>query len=92
MVSFGAADVVIVPEIFFVRDTEQERQSVTAGDLVDRLRERGVKARHVHPFSAIAEQLEEIVRPGDLVVTMGAGNVWQIGRTWFDAREPQGAD
>ena len=86
LVSFGAADVVIVPEIFFVRDTEQERQSVTAGDLVDRLRERGVKARHVHPFGAIAEQLEELVRPGDLVVTMGAGNVWQIGRTWFDQR------
>ncbi len=86
LVSFGAADVVIVPEIFFVRDTEQERQSVTAGDLVDRLRERGVKARHVHPFGAIAEQLEELVRPGDLVVTMGAGNVWQVGRAWFEAR------
>lgn len=86
LVSFGAADVVIVPEIFFVRDTEQERQSVTAGDLVDRLRERGVKARHVHPFGAIAEQLEELVQPGDLVVTMGAGNVWQVGRTWFEGR------
>jgi len=86
LVSFGAADVVIVPEIFFVRDTEQERQSVTAGDLVDRLRERGVKARHVHPFGAIAEQLEELVRPGDLVVTMGAGNVWQVGRAWFEGR------
>ena len=86
LVSFGAADVVIVPEIFFVRDTEQERQSVTAGDLVDRLRERGVKARHVHPFDAIAEQLEELVRPGDLVVTMGAGNVWQVGRAWFEGR------
>ena len=86
LVSFGAADVVIVPEIFFVRDTEQERQSVTAGDLVDRLRERGVKARHVHPFDAIAEQLEELVRPGDLVVSLGAGNVWQVGRAWFEGR------
>jgi len=88
LVSFGAADVVIVPEIFFVRDTEQERQSVTAGDLVDRLRGRGVKARHVHPFEAIAEQLEELVRPGDLVVTMGAGDVWKVGREWFAGRGP----
>lgn len=91
LVSFGAADVVIVPEIFFVRDTEQERQSVTAGDLVDRLRARGVKARHVHPFGAIAEQLEELVRPGDLVVTMGAGDVWKVGRAWFAGRGPSSA-
>ncbi|MEE9404381.1 MAG: UDP-N-acetylmuramate--L-alanine ligase [Algisphaera sp.] len=86
LVSFSAADIVIVPEIYFVRDTEQERHAVTAGDLVDRLRQRGVKAMHLHPFSAIAEQLELMVKPGDLVVTMGAGDVWQVGRDWFAAR------
>lgn len=83
-VSFSAADIAIVPEIYFVRDSEQERQAVTAGALVDRLRKQGVTAMHLHPFEAIVEQLEVIAKPGDLVVTMGAGDVWQIGRAFLD--------
>ena len=35
---------------------------------------------HIHPFEAIVEQLEVICRDGDLVVVMGAGSVWEIGR------------
>ncbi len=77
--SFESADVVIVPHIYFVRDSEAEKQKVNARDLVDRLRRAGnVKAMHLYPFEAIVEQLEVICRPGDLVVVMGAGPVWQI--------------
>ncbi|MEM8737698.1 MAG: UDP-N-acetylmuramate--L-alanine ligase [Planctomycetota bacterium] len=82
--SFSAADIVIVPEIYFVRDSEKERQAVTAGALVDRLRKQAVTAMHLHPFAAIVEQLEVMARPGDLVVTMGAGDVWKIGRAFLD--------
>ena len=81
--SFEVADIVIVPEIYFVRDSEQERHAVTAGHLVDRLRKQGVTAMHLHPFEAIVEQLELITRPGDLVVTMGAGDVWKIGKAYL---------
>jgi UDP-N-acetylmuramate--alanine ligase len=77
--SFDHADIVIVPQIYFVRDSEAERQRVSASDLVERLRNRGTRAMHVHPFEAIVEQLEVIGRDGDLVVVMGAGPVWQIG-------------
>ena len=35
---------------------------------------------HIHPFEAIIEQLEVIRSDGDLVVVMGAGTVWEIGR------------
>jgi len=52
---------------------------------LDRLRERGVTAMHVHPFAAIVEQLEVIARPGDLLVVMGAGPVWTIARDFMDA-------
>lgn len=79
-VSFGAADVVIVPEIYFVRDSEEERASVTSAQLVERLRQRGTQAMHIHPLDAIAEQVLAIARDGDLVVTMGAGDVWKVAR------------
>jgi len=81
--SFSEADIVIVPHIYFVRDSEQERHTVSAADLVDRLRQRGKQAMHVYPFAAIAEQLEIIAQPGDLIVTMGAGDVWQVARDYL---------
>ena len=85
--SFSNADVVIVPHIYFVRDSEIEKHRVSARDLVDRLRKRGVTAMHLYPFEAIVEQLEVICRPGDLVVIMGAGPVWQVARDFLRAAE-----
>lgn len=81
--SFSKADVVIVPHIYFVRDSEEERQKVSSADLVDRLRQRGVTAMHLYPFDAIVEQLEVMCQDGDLVVVMGAGPVWQIGAQYL---------
>lgn len=78
--SFSHADVVIVPHIYFVRDSEIERTKVSAADLVDRLRQRGVKAMHVYPFEAIVEQLLDICRAKDVVVVMGAGPVWRVAQ------------
>lgn len=81
--SFEQADVVIVPHIYFVRDSEAEKQRVSASDLVDRLRTRGVRAMHLYPFEAIVEQLENLCHPGDLLVVMGAGPVWQVARGYL---------
>jgi len=81
--SFAVADVVIVPHIYFVRDSEVERTRVSAADLVDRLRQRGTSAMHLYPFAAIVEQLEVLCRPGDLVVVMGAGPVGSIAHEYL---------
>ncbi|NOG55044.1 MAG: UDP-N-acetylmuramate--L-alanine ligase [Planctomycetes bacterium] len=84
--SFSSADIVIVPHIYFVRDSEAEKHRVSAADLVDRLRQRGVQAMHIYPFDAIVEQLENVCRPGDLVVVMGAGPVWQVARRFLGGK------
>lgn len=88
--AFGRADAVIVPHIYFVRDSEAERQRVSASDLVDRLRERGVRAMHLYPFGAIVEQLENVCKPGDVLVVMGAGPVWQVAHQYMESA-PAGA-
>jgi UDP-N-acetylmuramate--alanine ligase len=82
--SFSEADVTIVPDIYFVRDSERERHAVRAADLVDRLRKRRRQAMHLYPFEAIVEQLELVARDGDLIVTMGAGDVWKVARMFVD--------
>ena len=81
--SFEHADIVIVPHIYFVRDSQAEKHKVSSADLVDRLRARGVRAMHLYPFEAIVEQLENLCRPGDLLVVMGAGPVWKVGRGYL---------
>ncbi|MDP6152527.1 MAG: UDP-N-acetylmuramate--L-alanine ligase [Phycisphaeraceae bacterium] len=78
--SFVEADIIVVPHIYFVRDSEKERHAVRAGDLVDKVRHRGGRAMHLYPFDAIVEQLELMLQPDDLVVTMGAGDVWRVAR------------
>ncbi len=85
--SFSQADIVVVPHIYFVRDSEIEKTKVSAGDLVDRLRRSGVQAMHLYPFEAIVEQLENICRPGDLLVVMGAGPVWEVAHGFIGTRD-----
>jgi len=81
--SFSQADVVIVPDIYFVRDSEEERLKVTASDLVNRLTEKGVKALHISGFDAIVSHLRQTCRGDDLLLVMGAGPVWQVGRDFL---------
>jgi UDP-N-acetylmuramate--alanine ligase len=78
--SFSAADETLMPDIYFVRDSESEKQRVSSRDLVQRITECGQQAQHIPQFDAIVKYLRANLRGGDLVVTMGAGNVWEIGR------------
>ena len=79
-VSFGEADLVTLPEIYFVRDSDEDRRSISSAQLVRRLVENGVDARFLPTFDRVVEFLSAESRAGDLIVTMGAGNVWEIGR------------
>jgi UDP-N-acetylmuramate--alanine ligase len=78
--SFAEADETIVPDIYFVRDSEAERQKVCSADLVERIKQAGQRAQHLPDFPSIVNYLKGQARSGDLIVTMGAGNVWEIGR------------
>jgi len=76
--SFSSADVVIVPDIYFVRDSEQERQAVRSQDLVDAVQHLGADALYLKDFDSIRRYLVESLGPGDVLMTMGAGDVWRL--------------
>lgn len=76
--SFRLADEIVVPDIYFVRDSQRDQEAVSAMDLVERLRAEGRSATHLSGFGQIVELLSRETRPGDLVLTMGAGDVWKI--------------
>ena len=77
-VSFAQADVAIVPEIYFVRDSQASRSEVNAEILAERIRRQGTEAQHIGPFDAVCDYLQQHVGAGDMVVTMGAGDVWKV--------------
>ena len=78
--SFGGADKIIVPDIYFVRDSEEDRKSVSSMDLVGEISNLGGDAVYLPTFPEIIEYLARNVRAGDVVMTMGAGTVDEVAR------------
>ncbi len=76
--SFKLADITIVPEIYFVRDSQESKKEVNAQILVESIRQNGGEALFIGDFAGICDYLEANVTKGDLVVTMGAGDIWKV--------------
>jgi UDP-N-acetylmuramate--alanine ligase len=76
--SFANATEVVVPDIYFVRDSELERQHISSEDLVSQIRLNGGNAIYLRSFEEITDHLRSSLGEGDLVVTMGAGNIWEV--------------
>jgi UDP-N-acetylmuramate--alanine ligase len=76
--SFKLADITIVPEIYFVRDSESSKKEVNAQVLVDKIRANGTQAMFIDNFGRICDYLKSNVAAGELVVTMGAGDIWKV--------------
>ena len=88
--SFVDADETIVPEIYSVRDSNQDKAAVSSQLLVDRINASGandssIRAVHVSTFPDVIERLKKTIGRGDVIVTMGAGNVNEISKTLAEA-------
>jgi len=77
---FDLADEVTIAPIYAARDTEEDMASVTEEELAEAIRSAGVSARALSGFERIVGVLAKNVSESDIVVTMGAGNVWKIAR------------
>jgi len=77
--SFSLADKVVVPDIYFVRDSMAERKLINAEILVDKIRKNGKESLYLPTFNEIVIYLTEIVRAGDVILTVGAGPVNKVG-------------
>jgi UDP-N-acetylmuramate--alanine ligase len=82
--SFHQADSVYVLDIYAA--SELPIEGVTSSALVERLGEFGHRGAHYSgTIDAALEALLPNVREGDVVMTLGAGNVWQAGDKLLDA-------
>jgi len=76
--SFAHADHLLVPDIYFVRDSAADRAAVSSAQLVQRVRANGHDALYLPGFEQIVEHIVRHARSGDIVLTMGAGDVWKV--------------
>jgi UDP-N-acetylmuramate-alanine ligase len=58
---------------------EQNTYGISSKDILDLLLEKGVNAHYFPSFEEIEKFLSENCVNGDLLITMGAGNVVEIG-------------
>lgn len=76
-ISFFDANKVIITNIYAAR--EKDTGIVHSKHLVDKLLEKKVDALLIEDFKDIKSYLLKNVESGDLIVTMGAGDVYKIG-------------
>jgi len=74
--SFLGADVVMVTDVYAAR--ERAIQGVSGEMLAMKARDFGHRnVHHVPDRAALAAQLRAVIEPGDIVVMMGAGDIWK---------------
>ncbi|MFP7755099.1 UDP-N-acetylmuramate--L-alanine ligase [Thermodesulfobacteriota bacterium B35] len=95
-IAFHRADVLVLTEIYAA--SEAPIDGVSSQVLLDAIRRHG--QRHVSLVPALEElpgELLEILRPGDLLLTLGAGNIVRVGDQLLellaeqDRANPEGA-
>lgn len=76
--SFDDADVLIVTDIYPAR--EKPIEGITGKLISDSAVQFGHKnVEYIENYNDIENHLKNLLQKGDILITMGAGNIWQIG-------------
>lgn len=71
------ADGIVVTDIYAAR--EPEDKSITSGMLVQKINETDERAIYIKTFDEIVEKINEWADGDDVVVTVGAGDIYKVG-------------
>ncbi len=75
--SLSAADIVLLADIYAAR--EPDIYGVSSKDIADRIEKLGTEVHYLGSFEACEKFLEKNVLNNDLLITMGAGDVYLVG-------------
>ena len=81
--AFELADEIIVADIFAAREAFDE--TISSKMLAERIAQAGKDAKYLGDFDAIRAYLEKNCQSGDLLLTVGAGDVYKIGEDFLKA-------
>lgn len=75
--TLSAADIVVLAKIYPARETDT--LGISSEHIVSRLKERGTECYYFSSFDEIEKFLLEKTINGDLLITMGAGDILKVG-------------
>ena len=81
--SFSDANKVIIPDIYAVRDTDEDKKSVSSQILVDEINKVTKNAKYIADFESVTSFLKDNVKSGEVIITIGAGPVFMIGEEFL---------
>lgn len=82
--SFFDANKVIITDIYAAR--EKDEHIVHSTDLKNKLMDKGIDAIYIRNFEDIVNYLNENLKSNDMLITMGAGNVYEIGEMLLEKK------
>jgi UDP-N-acetylmuramate--alanine ligase len=86
--AFFNADVLVATDVYGAREEPIEGISgKLIADLATRFGHRDV--HYVGDKTNLPDQLMTLTQPGDVVITLGAGDVWRYGRAFFERLEEE---
>jgi len=78
--AFGEADEVVLAEIFSsAREKKPDNNPISSAKLADLIRERGITTKYFPTLEEISSYLDQTLKENDLVITLGAGDVYKVG-------------
>ena len=76
--AFHEADILLLTEIYGA--SEEPIPGITAEALLDGIKKHGHRHAYFEPsFERLLDKTMDILAPGDVVLSLGAGNIWQAG-------------
>jgi len=78
--AFQDAWLTLVTDIYAARDSAKDMQSVNAARLVQLMNHKGLTAHYVPEFRDVEDIMVGDVVPRDVVLVMGAGNIFQVAQ------------
>ncbi|WHH57600.1 UDP-N-acetylmuramate--L-alanine ligase [Petroclostridium sp. X23] len=83
--AFYQADKVIITDIYAAREPDDGK--IHSKNLVEKLAENGCNAQYISSFDEITSYILQNVQEGDVIITMGAGDVHRVGEMFLEKCE-----
>ncbi|WP_035292731.1 UDP-N-acetylmuramate--L-alanine ligase [Clostridium sp. KNHs214] len=80
--SFFNCDELILADIYAAR--EKDPGNISSQMLSDKINEKGVKCSNIHNFEDIVAYLQPILCTGDILLTVGAGDIFKVGEIFLN--------
>lgn len=79
--AFFNMDNLVLADIYAAR--EKDTGVISSNMLGDRIREKNVNCVNIHDFNEIVDYLKHNLKEGDMLLTMGAGDIFKVGEMFL---------